>query len=253
MAYEIAVNESIDFDREDQQAPRRFDFEDLTSNDRANSILCKAVENRASDIHIEMKKANIIVRFRIDGDMREMFTLSRNAGAKLVGRFKAIGGMDIAERRRSQDGTLEAIINGKNYKLRLATTSTPEGENIVIRMLEPYAKPRKLSDLGMTRVQGRVLLDVMERTHGLVLVVGPTGSGKTTTVYSLLSHLDCETRNLVTIEDPVEYQVEGVTQMQVNVEVGLTFAGGLRSLLRHDALPISGCCAPALLLPPCCL
>jgi type II secretory ATPase GspE/PulE/Tfp pilus assembly ATPase PilB-like protein len=229
-----AVSGGVDFNREDQQAPTQFDFEDLTSNDRANSILCKAVESRASDIHIEIKKMSVTVRFRIDGDMREMFTLSRHAGSTLVGRFKAIGGMDIAERRRPQDGTLEAVINGKNYKLRLATTSTPEGENIVIRMLEPYAKPRKLSDLGMTDVQGRVLLDVMERTHGLVLVVGPTGSGKTTTVYSLLSHLDCETRNLVTIEDPVEYRMPFANQQQVNEKAGITFETLLKSVVRLD-------------------
>lgn len=200
----------------------------------ANKILFAAASERASDIHIELKKKNCIVRFRVDGDMRDMFTLEKKTGFMLISRFKAIGGMDIAERRRPQDGTLEAMIDNLNFKLRLATTSTPEGENIVIRMLQPYAKPKKLNELGMTEDQANIMMDVINRTHGLILVVGPTGSGKTTTVYSLLSHLECKIRNLVSIEDPVEYRMPFANQQQVNAKAGVTFETLLKSIVRLD-------------------
>ncbi len=200
----------------------------------ANKLLFAAASERASDIHIELKKNDCIIRFRIDGDMRNMFILEKKIGFMLIGRFKAISGMDIAERRRPQDGTLEAVIDDKNYKLRLATASTPEGENIVIRMLQPYAKPKKLNELGMTDEQADTMMDVINRTHGLILVVGPTGSGKTTTIYSLLSHINCQVRNLVTIEDPVEYLMPFANQQQVNEKAGITFEALLKSVVRLD-------------------
>ncbi len=227
--------EEVIFDKGgDEGSAVQYDFDSLTAHDIANNVLYDAVKHRTSDVHIDMKKKNAFVRFRVDGDMRTIFTLSRDAGFKLISRFKAIGDMDIAEKRRPQDGTLEVAIGDQNYKLRLATTSTPEGESLVIRLLEPYAKPRQLGDLGMSEKQAIMILDAVERTHGLILVVGPTGSGKTTTIYSLLSHLDCETRNLITIEDPVEYRMLLANQQQVNEKAGITFEILLKSVVRLD-------------------
>jgi type II secretory ATPase GspE/PulE/Tfp pilus assembly ATPase PilB-like protein len=210
------------------------DIENQSALNIANKILYAAVSERASDVHVELKKNDCVIRFRIDGDMRTMFTMKKKIGSMLIGRFKAIGDMDIAERRKPQDGALEAVIDNKNFKLRLATTSTPEGENLVIRMLQPYARPKRLTDLGMIEEQAKTMMDVIDRTHGLILVVGPTGSGKTTTVYSLLSHVDCKVRNLVTIEDPVEYRMPFANQQQVNEKAGITFETLLKSVVRLD-------------------
>ena len=200
----------------------------------ANKVLYAAVRERASDIHIVTRKTDAIVRFRIDGDMRTYFSLKKEVGIKLINRFKVLGDMDIAEKRKPQDGTFEAVMGEKNFRLRLASTRTPEGEYLVIRILEPYAKPRGLSELGMSGDQVEMMLDLINRTHGLILVVGPTGSGKTTTVYSLLSQIDCQSRNLVTVEDPVEYRIPFANQQQVDEKAGITFEILLKSVVRQD-------------------
>ncbi len=200
----------------------------------ANNILITAVSERASDIHIEPKKNETVVRFRVDGDMHEMFTLKKRTGLMLINRLKVLADMDITEKRRPQDGTLEAVINKRIFKLRLATTSTPEGESLIIRLLEPHAKPKSLGELGMTSEQVEILLDIINRSHGLILIVGPTGSGKTTTIYSLLSQVDCRSRSLVSIEDPVEYRIPFANQQQVNEKAGVTFEALLKSVVRQD-------------------
>jgi type IV pilus assembly protein PilB len=199
-----------------------------------NTLLQSAVRERASDIHIEPKENNAVVRFRIDGDMRDMFSFSNTTGMMVITRLKALAELDIAERRKPQDGALEAIIDKRRFKLRLATTSTPNGESLVMRLLEPNAKQKELQELGMTAGQVETMLDFTRRTQGLVLIVGPTGSGKTTTVYSLLSKVDCTKRSLISVEDPVEYRIAFANQQQVNEKMGVSFDTVLKSSVRQD-------------------
>jgi type II secretory ATPase GspE/PulE/Tfp pilus assembly ATPase PilB-like protein/CheY-like chemotaxis protein len=200
----------------------------------ANNILYSAVSERASDIHIEPKMGNTVVRFRIDGDMREVYTLKKSTGVMLISRLKAIAGLDITEKRKPQDGAVEAVISGKTFKLRLATTSTPGGESLIMRLLEPGVKAQDLQSLGMTDDQVRLMMDFANRHQGLVLIVGPTGSGKTTTIYSLLSQIDCRTRSLISVEDPVEYRIPFANQQQVDEKGGVTFETILKSSVRQD-------------------
>ena len=141
----------------------------------------------------------------------------------LISRLKAIAGLDITERRKPQDGSVETVISGRTFKLRLATTSTPSGESLIVRLLEPEVKAKELQFLGMTDDQVRIISNFTNRTQGLILIVGPTGSGKTTTIYSLLSHIDCRTRSLISVEDPVKYRIPFANQQQVNEKGGVTF------------------------------
>ena len=200
----------------------------------ANSIIYKAVSERASDIHIEPKETNTVVRLRIDGDLREIFTLKKNTGAKLISRFKVLGGLDIAEKRKPQDGAFAIKIDDRTFNLRVTTTSTPNGESVILRLLEPYAKPKKLEELGMTDKQVNTMIGMVNRTVGLILIVGPTGSGKSTTIYSLLHKIDCETSSLISVEDPVEYRIPFANQQQVNEKAGVTFEALLKSSVRQD-------------------
>ena len=200
----------------------------------ANNILASAVYERASDIHIEPKADQTIIRFRIDGDMRDIYSLKSATGIMLISRLKAIAGLDITEKRKPQDGAVEAVITGRTYKIRLATTSTPSGESLIIRLLEPEVKATELQSLGMTDDQVRIIIDCTNRHQGLLLIVGPTGSGKTTTIYSLLSHIDCRTRSLISVEDPVEYRIPYANQQQVNEKGGVTFDALLKSSVRQD-------------------
>lgn len=200
----------------------------------ANTMVNKAVAERASDIHIEPKEEETVVRFRIDGDLKDSFALKKNTGLMLISRLKVLGGLDLAERRKPQDGSFAATINNKTFKLRLATTSTPYGESLIIRLLEPSAKPKDLSELGMMDKQVSTMADFANRTHGVILIVGPTGSGKTTTIYSFLSHIDCQTRSLISVEDPVEYNIAYANQQQVNEKAGITFESLLKSAVRQD-------------------
>jgi len=200
----------------------------------ANNILASAVYERASDIHIEPKAHETIIRFRIDGDMRDIYSLKSSTGIMLISRLKAIAGLDITEKRKPQDGAVEAVITGRTFKIRLATTSTPSGESLIIRLLEPEIKATELQSLGMTDDQVRIIIDCTNRHQGLLLIVGPTGSGKTTTIYTLLSHIDCRTRSLISVEDPVEYRIPYANQQQVNEKGGVTFDALLKSSVRQD-------------------
>ncbi|MBC8391251.1 MAG: Flp pilus assembly complex ATPase component TadA, partial [Deltaproteobacteria bacterium] len=199
-----------------------------------NSIIDKAVNERASDIHIEPKKTNVVVRFRIDGDLGEFFTLKKNTGAKIISRLKVLGGLDIGEKRKPQDGAFAAIIDNRTFNLRVASTSTPNGESVIIRLLEPYAKPKELKELGMTDKQVNTTINMVNRTTGLILIVGTTGSGKSTTIYSLLHKTNLETRSLISAEDPVEYRIHLANQQQVNEKAGVTFEALLKSAVRQD-------------------
>jgi type II secretory ATPase GspE/PulE/Tfp pilus assembly ATPase PilB-like protein/ActR/RegA family two-component response regulator len=200
----------------------------------ANDILKAAVIDRASDIHIEPKKGNTVVRLRIDGDLREKSVLGSKEGNMMISRFKALGGMDIAERRKPQDGASEMSIGGSNFKLRLATTSTPHGESLIIRLLQSEVKPKTLNELGMSDSQIRSMTNFSRRGEGLILMVGPTGSGKTTTIYSFLSIIEHGTRSIISVEDPVEYRIPFANQQQVNDKAGVTFESLLKSAVRQD-------------------
>jgi type II secretory ATPase GspE/PulE/Tfp pilus assembly ATPase PilB-like protein/DNA-binding response OmpR family regulator len=200
----------------------------------AHTMINKAVAERASDIHIEPKEGETVVRFRVDGDLKDSFALKKNTGLMLISRLKVLGSLDLAERRKPQDGSFAATINNKTFKLRLATTSTPYGESLIIRLLEPSAKPKDLSELGMMDKQVSTMAEFANRTHGVLMIVGPTGSGKTTTIYSFLSHIDCQTRSLISVEDPVEYNIAYANQQQVNEKAGITFESLLKSAVRQD-------------------
>jgi type IV pilus assembly protein PilB len=200
----------------------------------ADRLLAKAVAERASDIHIEPKGHDSVFRLRVDGDMREVSTIKKDTSLMLVSRLKALAGMDIAERRRPQDGACEVKIDGRSFKLRMATTSTPDGESLIIRLLEPGGAAKALTDLGMTEQQSRDLTAAARSTQGLILIVGPTGSGKTTTIFSVLSHVDTQSRSLISVEDPVEYRIPFANQQQVNDKAGINFETLLKSAMRQD-------------------
>lgn len=200
----------------------------------SNNILYTAVMERSSDVHIEPKEKETLVRYRIDGDLRDIFHLQKQTGTMVISRLKALAGLDIAERLKPQDGAVEVVVNKRTFKLRLATTSTPNGESLIIRVLEPETKPKALRELGMTDAQVAVMDDFSARRYGLILVVGPTGSGKTTTIYSFLSYVDTKTRSLISVEDPVEYRIPNANQQQVNEKAGVTFDSLLKSSVRQD-------------------
>jgi len=200
----------------------------------SNILLGRAVKERASDIHIEPKEVDTVVRFRVDGDLKDIVTIKKNTGIKLISRFKVIGGLDIAEKKRPQDGAFAVIIDERTFNFRISTTSTPDGESVVMRMLEPYAKPKDLTELGMTEKQVNTLIDCAKRKAGLILIVGGTGSGKTTTIYSLLSKIDIQIRSLMSVEDPVEYRIPLANQQQVNEKTGVTFDALLKASVRQD-------------------
>jgi type II secretory ATPase GspE/PulE/Tfp pilus assembly ATPase PilB-like protein/DNA-binding response OmpR family regulator len=200
----------------------------------ANSILSSAVNERASDIHLEPKEDHTVIRFRIDGDMKEMSSIKKRTAAMLISRLKVLAGMDIAEKRKPQDGAFSAVIDNNTFNLRLATTSTVRGESLIIRLLNAYAKPKELPELGMTEEQSETLGQLINRNQGLILVVGPTGSGKTTTIYSLLHKIDYHTRSIVSVEDPVEYRIPFINQEQVREKGKVTFETLLKSVVRQD-------------------
>jgi len=199
-----------------------------------NSILNAAVAERASDIHIEPKENETIVRFRIDGDLRNAFKLKTRTGIMVISRLKIIGGLDIAEKRKPQDGAFVAEQRGRTLNVRLSTTSTPNGESLVMRLLEPYSEPKSLTELGMLEEQSRAMVRIANKSNGIILIVGATGSGKTTTIYSLLHNIDHERRSLMSVEDPVEYRMPFVNQQQVNEKAGVTFEALLKTAVRQD-------------------
>ena len=200
----------------------------------ANSILSSAVIERASDIHLEPKENHTVIRFRIDGDMKEMSSIKKRTGSMLISRLKILGGMDIAEKRKPQDGAFAAVIDNNTFNLRLATTSTVQGESLIIRLLNAYAKPKELMELGTTEEQSETLIHLINRNQGLILIVGPTGSGKTTTIYSLLHKIDYHTRSIISVEDPVEYRIPFINQEQVREKGKVTFENLLKSVVRQD-------------------
>lgn len=199
-----------------------------------NSIFSEAVESGASDIHLEPEKGNLYVRMRIDGVLQESKPVSKDLEPAVISRIKIIANMDIAERRIPQDGRININIQNREIDLRVSTFPTIYGENIVIRLLDKSQAMFKLEDLGFQPDILHVFKEQIRRPYGIILVTGPTGSGKTTTLYAGLNLINDVKKNIITLEDPIEYVVPRVRQAQVNVKAGLTFATGLRAILRHD-------------------
>jgi len=199
-----------------------------------NLIIMQAVKDKASDIHIEPDEKILRVRYRVDGVLQEGPTPPKELEAAILSRIKVLSGMDIAERRRPQDGRIVMKIHSRSIDLRVSSFPTVHGENIVIRILDKESILLGLEDIGMNRESLRNFDKLIRKSHGIILVTGPTGSGKTTTLYAALSSINSTEKNIITIEDPVEYQISMIRQTQVNPKAGLTFASGLRSILRQD-------------------
>jgi general secretion pathway protein E len=199
-----------------------------------NLMFSQAVRAGASDIHIEPFKNRVAVRQRIDGILYDMFTPPSHIQAALVSRIKIMAKLNIAEKRLPQDGRTEIRIADKNVDVRVSTLPTSFGERVVLRLLDKSSVLLKLTDLGMTPERLKIFDNLIHAAHGILLVTGPTGSGKTTTLYGALSTINNTDINIITVEDPVEYQMEGIGQVQVNPKIDLTFANGLRSIVRQD-------------------
>jgi len=199
-----------------------------------NSMIEQAMRSKASDIHIEPSNNDIRVRFRLDGDLKEIMILPKSNLSAIVTRVKIMGRMDIAEKRIPQDGRVEMKFNDNEIDLRISTLPTVYGEKIVIRILDKSNFNFTKEGLGFSKDNLDKLNKMIAQPYGMLLVTGPTGSGKTTTLYTILRELNVQTKNVITVEDPVEYKLKGINQIQVNVKAGLTFATGLRSILRQD-------------------
>jgi general secretion pathway protein E len=199
-----------------------------------NSLMFQAVKERASDIHIEPREKELLVRYRIDGVLYEHKRANRNYINSILSRVKIMAGLNIAEKRLPQDGRIRRKIAGKDIDMRVATAPTPNGERITIRLLDRSSILLDLADIGFGEDHLEVINEIIHRPHGILLVTGPTGSGKTTTLYACLSKINTPDLNILTVEDPVEYQLEGISQVQINPKIDLTFANAIRSFLRHD-------------------
>ena len=198
------------------------------------SMVEQAARQRASDIHIEAKEDSVRVRFRIDGSLYEKFTYSIHLLPAIMARLKIIGGMDIAEKRKPQDGRFTIMVDKREYDIRVSVLPTVYGEKCVMRLAQKKALTRNKSELGFSPSELKAFDDILKNPNGILLVTGPTGSGKSTTLYTALSELNKEDVNIVTVEDPVEANIDGINQVQVNVKAELTFASALRSILRQD-------------------
>jgi type IV pilus assembly protein PilB len=229
-----AVAEVIDSDEEDEIVAEIESAADAPVIKLVNSIIAQAVEDGASDIHFEPAGRDMRVRFRVDGVLSEITTIPRRMVPGVVSRVKIMGDLDISERRIPQDGRTTMAIDGHGVDIRIVTLPSAGGEGVVMRLLDKEQVALNLDSLGM-REGGRERFERgFRQSYGAVLVTGPTGSGKTTTLYAAVNSVNSIEKNIITIEDPVEYQVDGVNQIQVNPKAGLTFATGLRTMLRAD-------------------
>ncbi|MFC1653066.1 GspE/PulE family protein, partial [Planctomycetota bacterium] len=199
-----------------------------------NDILFRALQLRASDIHIHPFEARVQVRYRIDGILYDVLNLNRNVLPLVISRIKVMAGMDIAERRMPQDGRCSVRLGQREVDLRVSTVPTAFGERAVLRVLDKSTGMLALEDLGLHREDLVNLDDLLDRSHGVIFVTGPTGSGKSTSLYAYLNRLNSSEKNVITIEDPIEYQLEGISQIQVASKKGMTFATALRHVLRQD-------------------
>ncbi len=199
-----------------------------------NALLSEAIRLNASDIHIESFEKKLSVRLRVDGQLREIVQPRRELAPLLVSRIKVMARLDIAEKRIPQDGRISLRLAGREVDVRVSTLPASHGERVVMRLLDKQAGRLNMSLLGLMDADYERLTHLINRPHGIILVTGPTGSGKTTTLYAALSDLNDQTRNILTAEDPIEYQIEGIGQTQVNTKVDMTFARSLRAMLRQD-------------------
>ena len=199
-----------------------------------NGIISQAVKNRASDIHFEPYEDTLIVRFRVDGILKEILKQDSKISSVLISRIKIISGLDISERRLPQDGRVSLSLGDKDIDVRVSTLPSSYGERIVLRLLDKQASQINIDDLGLPSVILKNYKSSLKNSEGIILFTGPTGSGKTTTLYSGLRHLSDSSQNILTVEDPIEYTLNGIGQTQVNTKTGYTFAKGLRAILRQD-------------------
>jgi general secretion pathway protein E len=199
-----------------------------------NAVLTQAVKENASDIHVEPFENRLVVRFRVDGVLREVLQSKRAVAPLVVSRIKVMSKLDIAEKRLPQDGRISLRIAGRAVDVRVSTIPSGHGERVVLRILDKQAGRLDLSALGMDPTTGQLIDELIHKPHGILLVTGPTGSGKTTTLYAALERLNDNSRNIMTVEDPIEYYIDGIGQTQVNTKVEMTFARGLRAILRQD-------------------
>ena len=229
-------HESIGISEAEFQEPKDL----LEADDEApiirfvNSLLFQAVKEKASDIHIECFEKEVVVRFRKDGILHKITKVAKKLQSSVISRVKIMAELDIAEKRKPQDGRIRVKVAGRDVDVRISTVPTTHGESIVMRLLDRSAVLLSLEDLGLEGKKVETINSLIHRPHGIVLVTGPTGGGKTTTLYAGLERINSPDKKIITIEDPVEYQILGINQIQVNNKVNLTFANGLRSILRQD-------------------
>ena len=232
------IEENMDLTQLMQEMPAVEDL--LESEDDApvirliNAVLTQAIKQSASDIHFETFEDRFMIRFRVDGMLHEILEPPRVLSSLLISRLKIMAKLDIAEKRLPQDGRIGLKIAGRNVDVRVSSIPTYYGERIVLRLLDKQAAPLDLAKLGMQSQTYQHLLELIKRPNGIILVTGPTGSGKSTTLYAALTQLNDQTCNILTVEDPIEYYLHGIGQTQVNTKIGMTFARGLRAILRQD-------------------
>ena len=230
----ISAQASSTFEAEDDLTSVREVTEDAPIVKLVNLLITQAVQDRASDIHIEPSEHDLRIRYRIDGVLHEVMRPPKNIQSGIVSRLKIMADINIAERRVPQDGRISATIGGRAIDLRVATLPTVYGEKVVMRILDKSTALLKLDDLGFLPNNRERFEQAYRRPYGTILVTGPTGSGKSTTLYATLNIVNDEAKNVITVEDPVEYRLAGINQVQVNGKAGLTFAAALRSILRSD-------------------
>lgn len=199
-----------------------------------NALFSEAIKQQASDIHIESYADRVLIRFRIDGVLRQALDVSRAMGPLIISRIKVMAKLDIAEKRLPQDGHIMLTIAGNNVDVRVSTLPSSHAERVVLRILDKSVSQLQLDLLGMEESELNKIQELIHRPHGIILVTGPTGSGKTTSLYGMLTELNEISRNILTVEDPIEYDLPGIGQTQVNTKVDMTFAKGLRAILRQD-------------------
>jgi len=232
------LDDHMDLSRVAQELQEPSDL--LDSDDDApiirfiNAVLTEAVKDNASDVHIEPYENRLGVRFRVDGVLREILETRRALAPLVVSRIKVMSKLDIAEKRLPQDGRISLRIAGRAVDVRVSTMPSGHGERVVLRLLDKQAGRLELTSLGMAEVTQKTIDSLIHKPHGIILVTGPTGSGKTTTLYAALERINDNSRNIMTVEDPIEYFIDGIGQSQVNTKVEMTFARGLRAILRQD-------------------
>ncbi len=236
---EESMKELVDFEVEEEEEEEdeellRIQAEDAPAIRFVNLLLLQAIQDRASDIHIEPQEKELKIRLRVDGILREITPPPKRMQPGIISRIKILGNLDIAEHRIPQDGRTKIKIMGRQVDIRISTLPIIYGEKIVMRILDKGSVSLNIDDIGFENKLMNKFKEVLTQAHGMILVTGPTGSGKTTTLYSSLNFVNSPDKNIITVEDPVEYRLKGINQIQARPKVGLTFAAGLRSILRQD-------------------